>query len=160
MIKVRVQVRDNKRAWDEFRARMRKVHGSHVTVGVHPDAGSYSEPGAPTVAEVALWAEFGTKRSPERSFLRSAIDEGQHQIDRWRVELLEQVKDGKMTVEKALEALGFRAQVLVQNKIKSGVPPANAESTLREKRREGVGATTLQWTRLLLRSIGHKVNLK
>lgn len=137
---------------------MHDIENAYVSIGVHEDAGSYTGPGKqPTVVEVALWTEFGTKHMPERSWLRSAVDENMGQIDRWREEILEQIWEEKITVAQGLEMIGYRMQALIQNKIKSNVPPPNAPSTLAEKRRDGVGDSTLIHTGLLMRSVTFKV---
>lgn len=134
------------------------IENAYVSVGVHEDAGKYSGPGEqPSVVEVALWTEFGTRFMPERSWLRSAVDENLSQIDRWREEILQEIWEEKITVQAGLEQMGYRLQVLVQNKIRSNVPPPNAESTLEQKRKDGVGDGTLIHTGLLLRSVTFKV---
>lgn len=97
------------------------LRNSYVTIGVHEGAGSYQ--GGETVAEVALWNEFGTRTVPERSWMRSAIDENEGLIEQWREEMVKHILEDGWTVEKALEAMGFRIQTLLQNKILSNVPP-------------------------------------
>lgn len=159
MIRPKVTITDSGKPEQEALAkRLKGMRGAFVTVGVHEDAGSYEGNDAPTVAEVALWNEFGTTKTPERSFIRSAIDENEPLINQWREELINKIVNEGWTVEKALEALGFRVQVLIQNKIKSDVPPPNAPSTVAAKTREGVAQVTLQNTKLLLRSITYKVH--
>jgi hypothetical protein len=134
---------------------LRQVQNAYVTVGIHEDAGQYED--ETPIVKVALWNEFGTKHSPERSFFRTAIDENEHKINEWRDELLGDVIEGKITVERALDALGFRVSQLITNKIKSNVPPQNADSTAAAKVRAGVTSGTLRNTDLMLRSVGHKV---
>lgn len=148
---------------DKFFREIKKAENSYVTIGLHEDAGTYP-PGkdgiSVSVVEVGLWNEFGTETSPERSFLRSAIDEGQSQIEAWRMELMSKVMMGTMSLEKSLEAMGFRIMTLVQNKIKSNVPPPNAPSTVAAKERHGVAPNTLIDTGLMLRSVTYKVVIK
>lgn len=144
-----------------FMAIIKKTKNAYVTIGVHSDAGKYTE-GAnpPEVAEVALWTEFGTKTSPERSWLRSAIDENQSKIESWRDEMIDHIVNDGWTVEKALEAMGFRIAELVRNKIKSNVPPSLAASTVQAKAARGVAPNTLIDTGLMLRSVTYKVVMK
>lgn len=158
MIIAKVQIKDSGKFW--FKKLAKQLEGfdhAYVTIGVHEDAGQY--PDGTMVAEVALWNEFGTRFIPERSFIRSAIDENQGLINAWREEAISKIIAGKWTVEKALDALGFRIQVLVQNKIRSNVPPPNAPATVAHKTKEGVPQRTLMETELLLRSIKYKVVL-
>lgn len=145
-------------------ANMRKLNGSFVTIGVHSGAGKYTKgTNPPTVAEVALWTEFGTKPhgshpgTPEYAWMRKTIDEHEQELNRVKDELLRRCMFGEITVDKALETLGFRIQVLLQNKIKSNMAPANAPSTQAAKVRAGVPVATLMNTTLLLRSIAYKV---
>lgn len=165
MIKPRVTVKDlGKAEWDKLLKKFEGVTEAFVSIGVHEGAGEY-ESGV-SVVEVALWNEFGTRHIPERSFIRSAVDDNEGLIDSWRDEALDKILKDEWTIEKALEAIGFRIQTLIQNKIKSNVPPPNAPSTVKRKQSAGVlgkevteGRTsTLIETGLLLRSITYQVH--
>lgn len=176
MIKSKTTTKDSNP--DLIRRFLRKIRGSekaYVTIGVHDDAGKYPGPNAPSVVEVALWNEFGTQTSPERSFIRSTLDDNRSQIEQWRLEVIANVLHKDWTVTKALETIGFRVQTLIQNKIKSNVPPPNASSTQRKKSQSGslpktldgasvgdqvslLSSSTLIDTGLMLRSIGFKVH--
>jgi hypothetical protein len=140
----------------QFLERIGKGADSYVSVGVHEGAGSY--PDGQSVVEVALWNEYGTRTVPERSFLRSTVDENIPLLNQWREEMIKKVLHEGWTVHKALEAIGFRIQVLIQNKIKSNVPPPNAPSTVDAKNAHGVAPNTLIDTGLLLRSITYQVH--
>ena len=144
----------------QLEKKLKKINSAYVTIGVHEGAGTYSKNSEnPTVAQVALWNEFGTQHIPQRSFIRSALNENLDKINQWREEAVNQILSDEITVEKALESIGFRIQILIQNKIKSNVPPPNAASTLARKYKEGVASNTLIETGLLLRSITYKVNI-
>lgn len=179
MITPTVRIEDRGKAdWDRWVERFKKINDAYVTIGVHEDAGNYSGPHAPSVVEVALWNEFGTEHIPSRPFLAMAIDEKINQINNWREEAIDKILNEGWSVEKGLDMLGLKVQVLVQNKIKSNVPPPNAPSTVKEKQRSGVlpkhfkaGANskgqlysdrtkTLIDTGLLLRSITYRVFVK
>ncbi len=140
----------------QFLDRIKRGSDAYVSVGVHEGAGSY--PDGQSVVEVALWNEYGTRTIPERSFLRSTVDENIPLLNSWREEMIGKVLHEGWTVHKALEAIGFRLQVLIQNKIKSNVPPPNAPSTVAHKKAEGVAPDTLIETGLLLRSITFEVH--
>lgn len=144
--------------YDAFMKRMKKLKGSYVSIGVHEGAGAYDS-GIP-VFQVAIWNEFGNKQIPEHAFFRTALDGHESEINSWREELLKQVMDGKITEQKALASLGFRIQVLIQNQIKSNMPPENAPSTVAAKVRDGVAPETLIWSGLMLRSITFQVVMK
>ena len=99
-----------------------------------PTEGTGSDP---TNADVAIWQEFGTESPdggehvPERSFLRSTIDE---QGRRYAAELKRGVGrhiDGKQKIDVTLRRIGLAAVADVQKKIVDGDPewPAMADST-------------------------------
>lgn len=156
---VKVSVTEKgKKEYQDFLGRFKNVKGSYVSVGVQEGAGSY--PNGVSVVEVALWNEFGTRYAPERSFMRSSIDENVGLINQWREEVLESVTTGKITVPRALEILGFRVKTLIENKIGSNVPPPNAPSVVEKKQREGKPQRTLMDNLLLQRSITYKVVVK
>lgn len=153
----------------EYAALLKKIGQlakSYVTIGLHEDAGSY--PGGQTVVEVGMWNEFGTETSPERSWMRSTIDENEGLLNQWREEMFYNIVDKGWPVQKSLEAIGMRIVVLLQNKIKSNVPPAygtgksGADAVEIAKRQASKEARdghseTLRDTELMLRSITYKV---
>lgn len=135
---------------------LKKHPKAYVSIGIHEGAGEY--PDGQSVMEVALWNEFGTETIPERSFIRSAIDQNEGKINSWRDEVITNIVEKGWTVEKALETMGFRIQLLIQNKIKSNVPPPLAESTAAAKSRRGRPTVTLIDSGLMLRSVTYKVH--
>jgi hypothetical protein len=145
---------------EEFFKKLKQIKTGYVTIGVHEDAGSYGD--GTEVVKVALWNEFGTPDAdypiPERSFFRTAIDQNIDKINNWRDEMIDNIFEKGWSVEKALNAMGLRIQILVQNKIKSNVPPINAESTSASKKSRGVGQKTLMDSKLMLRSVTYKVH--
>jgi hypothetical protein len=157
MIKPKITVTKKKGAVDieAVIAKLKGKEDAFVTVGIQEDAGSYED--GPSVAEVALWNEYGTKTTPERSFFRSTFAEKQQKITQWRDEAIRNILLGKWTPEQALDAIGFRMSTAIQNKVKSNVPPPNALSTIESKKRRGVAIRTLIDSGLMLRSIKHKV---
>lgn len=161
MIKAKAKTTETKKY--DIAALLDRLQKGSVTVGVQDDAGYYETSSGgqgPLVAEVALWNEFGTSTSPERSFLRSAIDDNASELNAYREELLANIIFKGWTIEKALEALGIRIQFLIQNKIKSNIPPPLSASTIASKKRKGVAPVTLIDSGLMLRSITYKVNLE
>jgi len=156
MIRSKITVRkDDSSKFKFLRAQLKHLKKAYVTIGFHSDAGQYAD--GTDVVQVALWNEFGTEKTPSRSFIRSTIDENADKINKWREEALENIIYKGWSVEKALAMIGFRLQTLIQNKIKSNVQPANAPSTQQHKAREGVPNRTLIETELMLRSVTYKV---
>ncbi len=176
MVKPKVTVTEKgKDDWEKYAKAFKNMNKAYVTVGIHEGAGQYQGKNAPMVFEVALWNEFGTDRIPARPFMGLAIDGGMGKINAWREEAIDKILNDGWSVQKGLEMLGFRIQVLIQNKIKSNVPPPNAPSTVKAKQKAGVlpkkfkegtdnkgrpysdRTKTLIDTGLMLRSVTYKV---
>lgn len=140
----------------------KEIQGAYVTIGVHQGAEDYKGR-AVSVAQVALWNEFGTPNAkhpiPERSFLRATMHINKAKIDKWRALGIENMLYKGWSAQQALEMLGFRIQILVQNRIKSNIKPKNAAWTLRDKRARDQGSRTLIATKHLLQSITYRVHL-
>lgn len=153
--KIRTTVK-NQVVVDKFLQELAKARNSYVTIGVHEDAGEYPDADV-SVVEVALWNEFGTRYSPERAWMRTTMDENEGQLNRWREELIGKMMGEGWSVEKALDAMGFRIMTLLQNKIKSNMPPPNAQSTIDAKAKKGVSPSTLMDSQLMLRSVTYRV---
>ncbi len=134
----------------ELMRKLADADRSFVTVGVHKDK---RYPDGTSVALVAFFNEFGTQTIPERSFIRSAVNEKLKRIERLRNGFLRELTECQISVVKALEKLGFVIQTQIQNKIKSNVPPPNKISTLDQK----LGRRTLIDSGRLLNSIAFEV---
>ena len=136
-------------------AEAKRIKGSFTTIGVQ-DTGEYYEEGLVTVAEVAFWNEFGTSTSPERSFLRSTIDENRPDLDKLTAALIKEILLGKIDTEKALQKIGLKIQELIKKKILEYNEIPNALSTVARK---GFNNPLVN-TRRLWRSIAHKARIK
>lgn len=159
LVKGKAKVTRNASNTKGVEAFLAKFKNSSVTVGVHNDAGQYPGANAPTVAQVAFWNEFGTVKMPERSFLRSTMQEQARFIQSLLKEQVEKCMQQDITAEKALKVVGFNVQALVQKKIESNVPPELSPSYLAQKKRKFLPERTLIATRLLLRSVTFRVNM-
>lgn len=155
---------------DKLMKVLKAYSNAYVTVGIHEDAGMYSK-GEASVVEVALWNEFGTQSVPERSWMRSTMDEIAPQLNRMRDQMIDNILGKGWSVEKALGFMGFFIQNKLQNKIKSNVGPAYGTGkkpnsadeigVLQEYKREKFGhANTLRASELMLRSVTFKVVLE
>jgi hypothetical protein len=157
------------KAIQKLRAELAKAKGgARVTIGFHEDAGAY--PGGQSVVEVALWNEFGTKTVPARPILGPIMDDNSTLIERWRLEMLENMATKGWTVQQCLDAMGFRIKTLVENRIKSNVGPAygtglkpNSAEVIaqrqQDKRAKGQLPVTLIASGLMLRSVTYKTYL-
>lgn len=133
-------VEDRDLGYGAFMTRLAGMHSVHVLVGVDGDGTevTVNEHGktiaTPDLAQIAAWQEFGTEDGhvPERSFLRSTMDE-----NRARYANLQEVAVGRMvdglSPRIAYGAIGLVATADVRRKIRAGVDPANAASTIEAK---------------------------
>lgn len=125
-----VQVKD--RGWNDIVKMLKKyADGKAAAVGVQGPAASEDHEGA-TNAEIGAVHEYGSQdgRIPERSHFRSTADEKKSTIVQNLTKLArDKVFEGK-DADGELLMLGeeFRADII--RKIKSGIPPDLAESTM------------------------------
>lgn len=77
--------------------------------------------------------EFGTKRIPARSFLRTATDESKQAIIKIQEKMISEVYLGTRTIKSGLSVIGEFLTGQVKKKIISIRTPVNAPSTLKKK---------------------------
>lgn len=120
--------------------RMQAVpNGPHVKVGILDDAGMHDESTGVTVAQIALWNEFGTDGPypiPERPFLRTSAEELRPIMARFSEFLLNAVISEKITLDNALDRLGNLAKSHIQKKIRDWKNPPNSYATIIRKARK------------------------
>jgi hypothetical protein len=112
--------------------------GAFVKVGVLQKEGEEvytDENGKPqgTLVLVASADEFGTDTIPERSYIRSTMDEGAKDFIKKMYGFWSQVMSGTMSVDMALDRTGMFAVGRIINKINSIRTPPNALSTIKAK---------------------------
>lgn len=100
-------------------------------VGVQSDAGSGDE--GTSIAEYAFYNEYGTERTPERSFMRSSFDERVQQLMALRTRIVKLVIDGRLDPDRGASLLGEAHEGDIKRKIGSNIPPPNAPSTIAAK---------------------------
>lgn len=139
---------DRDRGWKEFCTQFKLNSGE--TAGLvgylrgeeHKPKSGTSEPKEPmTMAKLAAIHEYGgvghhgnvSFTIPERSFIRSAMDENAKAFKKLLTKLTKQVVDGHSTKKKAIGVLCEVAKGYIQNKISSNVPPPLADSTVKAK---------------------------
>ena len=130
-----------------------------TTVGVHEEEGAevYDNSDV-TIATVAFFQEVGTSTIPARSWLDEGIDENQSEINETMRRLGRRIVKRTMTPDRAHNVLGEFVVLRLQARIRKGIPPPLAPSTLIAKTVGGrTGATPLIDSGRLLASIRHKV---
>lgn len=86
-----------------------------------------------TIASIGFWNEFGTKRIPERSWMRSWFDANQKRIHKMFIKMTNLIKNQKIDAKTALKRLGEWAVGELKKSIIELRTPANAPSTIRIK---------------------------
>lgn len=162
LIKTTVDISDpDKAKRKELENRLKHLNEAYVTIGIHQGAGKYED--GTSVLEVALWNEFGTRTAPERSFIRSAIDQNPDLIAKWQIYAMQKVVDGEWTAYQGLDYIGVNLRELIKSRITGyDIEPADSWATVQAKRSKGVTPPDmpLYETGLLLRSIERKVVIR
>lgn len=146
----------NDRAERELFERMVKLKKLKLRVGYQFEEGKAIHPGSEvTVAKLAAILEFGSPEQgiPERSFIRSTIDDRQHEISGELEKQIERVVLGKQDPVGAYSEVGKLTVKLIRGKLLSAgswADPLDIE-TVRQKGhgrplyRRGVLAEALSW---------------
>lgn len=126
-------VEDRDLGWNEIIGKLEKSNGKTTRVGVVGPAARQRMPSGLTVAQVAAVHEFGSPEAnvPERSFLRAAVDDNRDAI----VDEVDEVcgailEPGPDELRAGLERIGGMVQGFIQAKIREGLEPPLAESTV------------------------------
>lgn len=159
---------DRDLGYKDIMKRLRGLDGEHVVeVGVPADKGAEKKTatkivngkkkkvttGVPLIV-VASANEFGTDTIPERSYLRSTMDEKASEYNQLMADMVWEVLDGVLTMDQALDKLGLQAVADVQRKIVQLDDPPNAKATIERKK----SSNPLIDTGQLRQSIIHRVN--
>jgi ABC-type Fe3+-hydroxamate transport system substrate-binding protein len=129
MAKVTITTTEKDLGYKSIMASIKESKGSFVDVGVFGG----TTPEGSTIAQVAVANEFGTSRIPERSFMRSTVDENQRQLvlDLQNAQITAALT-GK-SAETVLKKLGVKIEGLIKTKIRDLKYPPNAPSTQLQK---------------------------
>jgi len=127
-----MEVRD--RGWKRILSEAEKLYSGSVKVGVLSDSGSTAG-GDLTLVELAVIHEYGTDSTPERSFIRSTLDESRGEYKVLSRHLAKQVIGGKITADQALQAIGAWGSGKIRTKMARGphIPPPLKQATIDRK---------------------------
>jgi hypothetical protein len=125
-------VEDRDLGWALIERKLLELNGAHTRVGVHE--GETREDGTDLVT-VAAANEFGAPKAkiPERSFIRSTVDEQRPKVERIKEGIVRKALTGRVNVRHELSVLGEFAQAAIQKKIIDLRTPPNADSTKKRK---------------------------
>lgn len=147
-------VKLEKRVWTKLRAKLKKLDGASVRVGVLASRGGNIEhTDGITMTELAAIHEFGTRNVPERSFIRKTTVEKRQEIAAITTKLAKAILADKTTHKKALDLLGLKVVGMVKGTIREGVEPALKPATIARKG----SSKPLVDTGRLLNAIQHEV---
>lgn len=113
-------------------AKVRSIKNLKIKAGIL--GANYIDSGE-SVAQVAMWNEYGTSRIPPRPFMRNAIREDG---ERWKAELaggLRAVLTDEASIDEVANQVGAMMQADIQKSIDSNTSPPNAKGTLKRKAR-------------------------
>lgn len=145
------EVIDDDQGYNKILRELSRIGNPGITVGIHgEDDRPYQRgQGAPvTTAQIGTFHEFGTldrfedssgaggggKGVPQRSFLRSTVDENRKKYADLISRGVGQVLDGRMNIKRALGLVGAKVSGDVQKKIASGIDPPLAQTTIDRKK--------------------------
>lgn len=126
-------VSDKDKGMFAFQKMLKELKKTTLNVGVFSDVVNTEAKPTTYVADYAIANEYGIGHIPERSFLRSTIDEKQDEWSKLMSNIFMDVAQGKRNAEKELYKIGAIARKDIIAKIDSNINPPNAPSTLKKK---------------------------
>ena len=113
-----------------FLGQIEQLKKLQVQVGFQ--AGAAADEDGVDIANIAMWNELGTSRSPARPFMRKSVDENTDKIKSMCARQLKRLGQGA-SAQDILEKIGVFQKGLIQRKIVDGTFEPNAPSTIRKK---------------------------
>lgn len=140
---VQLQITDTDRGQRRIMTQMRALAREEITVGVHGTGATgrnergqsvtvkdhTGAEGPIAMPQLAAIHEFGTAKIPERSFIRSAVDENKAKYQRAYNKGVEAILDGTGTAIAAANLVGVIMVGSIRTKIFDGIAPELAAST-------------------------------
>lgn len=136
----RAVVTDTDLGFDRIMLELTTLQNYSILVGIQEGsittgqtrAGRKQEVGL-NIAQYSAQNEFGTDKTPERSFMRTAFDENINVIRGALAEQLGLVVDGNKTIRSAFDSVGILVANLIQRKIRQIRSPPNSPETIARK---------------------------
>lgn len=127
-------VTDTDKGWKRIQRDLAEMNGMATAVG-YLESTDAREDGKATNAQIGAANEFGvpSKGIPERSHIRSTIDENAREYRQLGKHLTGMVTDGDLSPKHAHEILGMRVVADIKRTIQHGVPPPNKPATIKAK---------------------------
>ena len=99
-----MSVKDIDKGWKRITNKILSLNGKTVSAGIHTDAGN--EKNGVSIAQVATYNEFGTKRIPARPFIRLSFENHNKEWNDVADEQLTAMINSGKTASGALSAVG------------------------------------------------------
>lgn len=125
-----MSVKDIDLGWDKILADMQNLDSKSVKVGIQ--SGATAEDGS-NLAMIAAVHEYGNEKTPQRSFIRSALDNNTQQIKTLSDQMAGKLVDGTSSPRQALDVIGLAVTGMIQKNISEGSFKELADSTVKKK---------------------------
>lgn len=113
---------------------LKRLGNTSLSVGVFSDAINNKGTGRTYVADYAITNEYGNENIPERSFIRSTMDERQEEWSNLMSNLAENITEGRAKdLSKKIYEIGELTRKDIIKKIDSNINPPNSPATLKKK---------------------------
>lgn len=148
-----MKIKDTDKGFLAIKKALLSLKKKEIKVGIHEGAGENAKTGT-LIVDYAIANEYGTSKIPERSFMRSTVDEKQQEWNK----ALDRIVGGIATgdVNNIEQKISFVAEQMVndiKDKIDSNIPPPLSEATIKRKG----SSKTLIDTGIMKTSITYKV---
>jgi hypothetical protein len=132
------EIKEKDKGWDKIKKELKRLDKSYTKIGIQ--AGESRKDGKDMVV-IAATHEFGTNKAgknknikiPERSFLRTGIDNNKKKINNFIFELIGEVEDGKINAKQAVGNLGEFGEGLIKRRITVLKSPPLKSETISKK---------------------------
>lgn len=129
------QWKDIDKGWSRIQRQLRQNKNVQVKVGIQSNSGYHREGDVP-LTTIAAVNEFGSSDGviPERSFIRSTIDENQKKYLKWLKKAASDLMGPIAAVHKAFDVIGLKVASDMKRTMTQLKSPPNAPSTMKAKR--------------------------
>ena len=128
MARDRVRIIDM--GWEDTRSELRRLHGTQVEVGIQ--TGAKGGDGT-SLAARAMFNEYGTKKIPSRSFMRTAFDTGLEALVGVGRKVYDAILLRKLSANDGARLMGEFHQNQVTGMLDSITSPPNSPVTIERK---------------------------
>jgi len=133
-------VKDTDLGFNEILRQTEKFAQTSILIGFQEGSttktavkGHREKEGGKSMPEIAFENEFGTKKIPQRSFMRTSFDENIVKIEKFIINQYKKVQDGKIDSDQASGLIGVFMVNSIKRKIRAIKTPPNSPTTIKLK---------------------------